>query len=84
MQRVWGEASSKNREALATTIFEMQEWNSCDTHTTEWAWGFFIHWHGVKLMLKRNRDNLSWLIIANNKGTLSKHNDIKEKMNLGR
>ena len=26
-------ASSKNREALATTIFEMQEWNSCDTHS---------------------------------------------------
>ena len=25
-------ASSKNRGALATTIFEMQEFHSCDTH----------------------------------------------------
>ena len=38
MQRVWDELSSKNRRALAITIFEMQEWNSCDTHR-EWAIG---------------------------------------------
>ena len=35
-------------------------------------------------MLKRNFDNLTWLIIANNKGTLSKPNDTQEKMILVR
>ena len=39
MQRFEAQPSSKNRGTLVTTIFEMQEWNSCDTHTTEWAIG---------------------------------------------